>query len=154
MIRTDAEYREAVQRLEQDRAYLEQHRADLTAIDIVGDDLERAMAPARSFYEQLRERVATYERMRRGDFEPIYNLTSIGRMLIGLRIAYGLSQRELAERLDVSESVVSRDERNDYYGISVAKAQRILDAFQARIRLELEEPVGLDRLVGAEAQVA
>ncbi len=40
-------------------------------------------------------------------------LAAIGRLLISVRIANGLSQRDLAERLDVHESVVSRDERND-----------------------------------------
>ncbi len=141
MIRTDSEYRQAITRLEEDRKVLEQQRAKLIEVGLKDEQLERAMAPLASFHEQLKEEVEVYERMRRGDFEPIVNLTSIGRFLIGLRIAYGLSQRELAERLGVSESVVSRDERNEYYGISVERAQRILDAFQARIRLELEEPV-------------
>lgn len=141
MIRTDSEYRQAITRLEEDRKVLEQQRAKLIEMGLKDEELERAMAPLASFHEQLKEEVEVYERMRRGDFEPVFNLTSIGRLLIGLRIAYGLSQRELAERLGVSESVVSRDERNEYYGISVERAQRILDAFQARIRLELEEPI-------------
>ncbi len=141
MIRTDSEYRQAITRLEEDRKVLEQQRAKLIEVGLKDEQLERAMAPLASFHEQLKEEVEVYERMRRGDFEPIVNLTSIGRLLISLRIACGLSQRELAERLGVSESVVSRDERNEYYGISVERAQRILDAFQARIRLELEEPV-------------
>ena len=33
-------------------------------------------------------------------------------LLIALRIAKGLTQRELAERLEVSETQVSRDERH------------------------------------------
>ena len=43
-------------------------------------------------------------------------------MLIALWIAKGLTQRELAERLEVSEMQVSRDERNEYYGVTRAKA--------------------------------
>jgi transcriptional regulator with XRE-family HTH domain len=49
-------------------------------------------------------------------------------MLIGVRIALGLSQRELAEKLGVHESQVSRDERNEYYGIAVERVSRILEA--------------------------
>jgi transcriptional regulator with XRE-family HTH domain len=39
-----------------------------------------------------------------------------------------MSQKELAERLGVSEAVVSHDERNEYHAVSVDKAQRVLDA--------------------------
>jgi Helix-turn-helix len=41
--------------------------------------------------------------------------------------------RELAQRLGVDESQVSRDERNEYYGITVERAQRILDALGAQV---------------------
>ena len=47
------------------------------------------------------------------------------------RIANGLSQRELADRLadrlGVSEPQVSCDECNEYHGITIERAQRILD---------------------------
>src|SRR5262245_34676360 len=61
------------------------------------------------------------------------SLIAIGRLLIALRIANGLTQRELARRLGVDESQVSRDERNEYYGITVERAQRILDALGATV---------------------
>ena len=50
------------------------------------------------------------------------NFSGIGRLLIALWIAKGLTQRELAERLEVSETQVSRDERNEYHGVTRAKA--------------------------------
>ncbi len=43
-------------------------------------------------------------------------------------IANGLSQKELADRLGVSEAQVSRDERNEYHSVTMERAQRILDA--------------------------
>ena len=63
-------------------------------------------------------------------------------MLISLRIAQGISQRELAKRLDVHESQVSRDERNEYFGITLERAIRILDALNVRLRttVEIEPP--------------
>ena len=141
MIRTEKEYQEALERLAVDRQFLEQQRERLQELGLQGDELARAMHPALSFHDQLKEEVDTYEQIKRGDFEPLYNLTHIGRLLIGLRIARGLSQRELAERLGVSESVISRDERNEYHGISVARAQNILESLEVRFRLELEDPV-------------
>lgn len=57
---------------------------------------------------------------------------------MALRIARGLTQRELAERLSVHESQVSRDERNDYHGITVERATRVLDALSVRMKSEFE----------------
>jgi transcriptional regulator with XRE-family HTH domain len=61
------------------------------------------------------------------------NLQGLGQLLVGLRIARGISQRELARRLDIAESQVSRDERNEYHGISVERASRVLQALGARL---------------------
>jgi len=93
-----------------------------------------------SFHEQLKEEVEAYERMKRRDFGSLYRLTSIGRWLIGLRIAKGWTQAELAKRLDVSQAQVSRDENNEYHGITVERAQKILEVFDTRIRIEMENP--------------
>ncbi len=141
MIRTEAEYQRAVRDLGRDREVMLSQRDQLKALELSVDEMARAMQPMESFYEQLKEEVEMYERMKRGDLGALYNLTSIGRWLIGLRIAHGMSQRELSERLDVSESQVSRDEKNEYYGITVERAQRILEAFGARFKAEIEEPV-------------
>lgn len=141
MIRTDAEYQDALKRLQQDRAVIEAQREKLRELDLSAEEIERALEPSLSFHDQLREEVEVYERMCRGDIGPIESLTEIGRVLIGLRIARGITQRELAERMGVSESQVSRDERNDYHGITVERAQRIIQALQGHVRLEAEAPV-------------
>lgn len=46
-------------------------------------------------------------------------------MLIGLRIARGLSQQALACALGIDESMVSRDERNGYNGVTVEQALKV-----------------------------
>jgi transcriptional regulator with XRE-family HTH domain len=58
--------------------------------------------------------------------------------LISLRIAQNISQRELAKRLDVHESQISRDERNEYFGITLERAVKILDALNVRLRTKVE----------------
>lgn len=141
MIRSEQEYRKALTRLEQDRAVLEEQKAELEKLGIQGEELTRALQPIQSFREQLREEVEMYERMKRGDLGALRNLTSIGRWLIGVRIAKGLTQQQLAERLGVAPSQVSRDETNDYHGISVDRAQRILETLGVRFEAHLAEPV-------------
>lgn len=70
------------------------------------------------------------------------NLRGLGHLLISLRIAQGMTQRDLAEKLGVHESQISRDERNEYFGIKVERAMKILDALNARLRTRVEiEPM-------------
>lgn len=138
MIRTENEYRKALEQLKNDSVYLQRQREHLHSIGLKGDQLERAMQPALSFHAQLSEEVAIYEQMRRGELGTLSDLTQIGRWLIGVRIAKGLTQRELAERLGVSEAQVSRDERNEYHGITVERAQMILQKMGVELRLEAE----------------
>ena len=85
-----------------------------------------------------KEEVESYERLKRGEFEELENLRGLGHLLISLRIAQGISQRELARRLDVHESQVSRDERNEYFGITLERAIKILDALNVRLHTKVE----------------
>lgn len=137
MIRTDAEHREAVARLEVEAQRLQEHRARLLAAGLVEDEIRRVVEPMESFHLQLREEVDGYERLKRGEFDELENFQGAGRMLIALRIAQGVSQRELAKRLGVHESQVSRDERNEYFGVTLERAERILEALHARLRTKV-----------------
>lgn len=139
MIRTEAEYQEALRRLSQDRDVASQQRAALAAAGLNPAEVERAMEPLLSFHAQLADEVEWYENARRGNLPAIMRLTDIGRLLIAARIASGLTQRELADRLGVSESVISRDERNEYHAITVERAQRILDALDTSTITRAEE---------------
>jgi DNA-directed RNA polymerase specialized sigma subunit len=138
MIRSEADYREALRQLHQDREIAERQRAELVSDGLVGDEVAAVMEPLLAFQAQLEQEIAWYENARRRNFPTVRRLTQIGQLLVALRIANGLTQRELAERLDVSEPVVSRDERNEYHGITVERAQRILDALQGSITLQVE----------------
>lgn len=140
MIRNESEYQEALRRLIQDRSVAGRQREALVAAGLCLEDVERAMQPLLSFQAQLAEEISWYEDVRRRNFPVVRRLTDLGRLLIALRIANGLTQRDLAERLGVNESVVSRDERNEYHGITVDRAQRILDALGAIVTARVEEP--------------
>lgn len=140
MIRTETEYQDAIQRLNEDREILALQRKVLEAKALDPAGIERVMAPGLSFHAQLQDEVEAYEKMRRGEVAPIQSLAHIGRMLIGMRIALGVTQRDLARRLEVVESQVSRDERNDYHGITAERAQRIIDALKGRILVQAEVP--------------
>lgn len=133
MIRNDAEHRKAIERIEAERERLDALRQNLEQQGLTADELKRAMDPMESFHLQLVEEVDAYERLQRGEFEDVINFHGVGRLLISLRIYRGLTQRQLAEQLGVHESQVSRDERNEYHGITVARATRILELLGVRV---------------------
>ncbi len=128
MIRSETEYEAARQRLDEDRDFAIQQKAALEAQGFTPEQVALGMEATLSYHAQLAEEVDWYEKVRRREIGPLRNLTQMGRLLIGLRIANGLSQRELSDRLGVSEAQVSRDERNEYHGVTMERAQRVLDA--------------------------
>jgi DNA-directed RNA polymerase specialized sigma subunit len=139
VIRSEKEYREAVERLRKDEEILALQKEKLEELGLSEEEVRRAMEPMLSFRAQLEEEVEWYERVRRRDFGMIRDLSEVGTLLIALRIANGLSQRELAAKLGVSEAQVSRDERNEYHGITVDRAQRVLDAMNETLTSRVED---------------
>jgi len=133
MIRNETEYQEASARLAEERNRLGEHRTRLKEAGLSDEEIKRVIDPMESFHLQLKEEVESYERLKRGEFEELENLRGLGQLLISLRIAQGVSQRELAKRVGVHESQVSRDERNEYFGITLERAIKILDALGVRL---------------------
>ncbi len=138
MIRNETEYKEAVSRLEGERRRLADHRARLKETGLSKDEIKRVVDPMESFHLQLVEEVENYERLKRGEFADLDNFRGLGPLLTSLRIAQGISQRELAHRLGVHESQVSRDERNEYFGITVERAIKIIEVMNVRLRTKVE----------------
>ncbi|HUY93487.1 MAG TPA: helix-turn-helix transcriptional regulator [Pirellulales bacterium] len=138
MIRNETEYKEAVARLSEERSRLAEHRTRLKEAGLADEEIKRVIDPMESFHLQLQEEVESYERLKRGEFEELDNLRGLGHLLISLRIAQGISQRELAKRLDIHESQVSRDERNEYFGITLERAIKVLDALGVHLRTKVD----------------
>jgi len=142
MIHNEKEYVEAVSRLSEENARLSLYRKRLMEEGLSADAVQRVIDPMESFHLQLKEEVESYERLKRREFDELDNFHGFGHMLISLRIAQGITQRELAKRLGVHESQVSRDERNEYFGITLERAMKVLAALHVRLRttVEIEPP--------------
>lgn len=139
MIRSDHEYQLALRHLAEDDQFAAAQREAFVTAGLAPDEVERGLEPTLAFHAQLQEEIDWYQRVRRRDFDTIRNLAAFGRLLIALRIGNGLSQKDLADRLAVSEAQVSRDERNEYHGITVDRAQRILEALDETVQVEVRE---------------
>lgn len=139
MIRSEHEYQRALERLKEDQEVIETQRKVFLDQGLTNEEAEKALEPMISFRAQLEDEARWYERVRRRDFGVLENLSALGTTLIALRIANGLSQKELADKLGVSEAQVSRDERNEYHGITVERAQKILDAMGETLASHVED---------------
>jgi DNA-directed RNA polymerase specialized sigma subunit len=145
MIRNEREYKEAVRRIKQDKAIIQKQKKSLEKLQLSPEDIKRAQDPMLSFHRQLVEEVEWYERVKRKDFDTISDLSEVGRLLIALRIAGNLTQKDLAKCLGVTEAQVSRDERNEYHGISLERAQKIFKTFGVHVKATLAFDRPLER---------
>ncbi|AGK96627.1 helix-turn-helix domain-containing protein [Clostridium pasteurianum] len=139
MIKTDKDYQNAITKLREDIKLINKQKEELYKLELTDEQVARAVEPLISFHEQLREEVEYYERIKRGDFDTIFNLETLGKVLIYFRIYRGLSQKELADILCVSPTQVSKDERNEYYGASIEKIQRVMNALGMITKTKIDE---------------
>lgn len=100
-------------------------------------------AVVRASYEgmirQLDEEVREYNQLKTGELvlAPVERLDQIAPFIAKIRIAKGVSQTELANRLGVSKQVISRYEESDYQTVAVARLQEILDAIGIKTAVTL-----------------
>jgi len=137
VIKTLREYEETRRRLEEVRDFARKQRDALGAAGMPPQHVELAVAPVLVMQDQMEDQLDWYDRARRGQIWPLPDLRAIGLSLIALRIAKGLTQRQLAERLGVNEAQVSKDEKHEYNGISVERAQRIIDAMGGSVTVSV-----------------
>ena len=154
MIRNETEYARAVQRLEELRERLSRRKARLGRLGLSGEEIETSLRLLRTTMTEQRHKITTYERLREGDQGALVNFHGFGERLIALRIACGVTQQELAGRLGVHRSQVSRDERTDYHGITVERAARILDALGAHMKSFLAPPRARARVTATHGRVS
>ena len=153
VIKTVREYEETRRRLEEVRDFAGKQRTALAVAGMSPQHLELAMAPVLAIQDQMEDQLDWYDRARCGQIWPVPDLKAIGLSLVALRLAKGLSQRQLAERLGVNEAQVSKDEKHEYHGISVERAQRVIDALGGSVTVAVSpEPPARPEWELAEAQ--
>jgi ribosome-binding protein aMBF1 (putative translation factor) len=121
-------YLEAKDRIEKEFRTIKQHQMKMKKSGMTKEQIKLAIDPLSSFALQLQEEIEEYEKLRRGQFDVLENLSGIGHLLVAFRIFKGMKQKELAEKLGIKESQISRDERNEYHGASIEKIQSVLAA--------------------------
>ncbi len=114
--------------------HIEAEKEALEAMGLSAEKVKYGLNPLKSFHLGAVEEVRAYERLKAGHLPKLTSLEVLGRLLVEARIASGITQRELAKRLGIHETQVSRDENNDYHGVTVERATRILNALGLELR--------------------
>lgn len=125
MIKNERQYRITRSQLDRFRGVLDQLEA--RSVD-EGQELRRELetAAVRAQISELAAEIDEYDNLKAGKAE-VGDLESLGhlpRVLIRARIASGLTQRDLADRLDMPEQQVQRYEANDW---GTASLGRLID---------------------------
>ena len=100
-------------------------------------------AALRGSYEgmirQLEDELREYDELKSGALalRKIERIDQIAPFIVKLRIAKGISQTELAQRLGVSKQVISRYEESDYQTVGIARLQEILDSLGIKTMVTL-----------------
>lgn len=89
--------------------------------------------------DELRNEVKQYEKLRAGGPKPIHigSFDELPRALVEARIVAGLSQKDLAERLDLKEQQIQRYEATDYCSASLTRLKEIAKALGVNIAGEM-----------------
>jgi transcriptional regulator with XRE-family HTH domain len=86
--------------------------------------------------DELRNQLYDYESLKHGE-RPVVALNPLAelpRQLVRARIVAGLSQKDLAARLNMKEQQIQRYEANDYEGASLSRLQQVCDALNVNIQ--------------------
>lgn len=136
MIHNDREYRitqAAADRFRQGLAELAEQPANPAVHPLLRKAEREGMESQLADLEQeLRE----YERLQRGAPKvlTVRSLAELPRLLIRARIASGLNQRQLAERLGLRQQQIQRYESTEYAAASLSRLLEVLQAMNLRLR--------------------
>ena len=126
------------------RARAEQFKESLARSGDSGKNLDPIVRGAmrlglQSQLKDLQTQIADYEALKAGNKRKFVSnsLADLADGLIKARIARGLTQKELAEKLNIDERQIQRYESTRYQGAALRRLQEVADALNVKIREEI-----------------
>jgi HTH-type transcriptional regulator / antitoxin HigA len=140
MIKNEREYKMSKGWLEKFAASLESAKVRKPKDKNDAERLKVRIAGLQSQYEELKEEIAAYEMLKEGREKTfvVYSLTELPQVLIKARVARGLTHKELAEKLAVSEKQVQRDEANDYASAGLNRLVKLAEVLDVKLEVKAE----------------
>lgn len=135
MIRNERQYRitkTQAARFEEALCGLHTRRGgDPLLIQLESDALESQLS-------ELKEQIEEYESLRSGTSNIIVveSFAELPKALVQARIACGLSQKDLADRLGMKEQQIQRYESTNYHSASMSRLHEVVQALGVKVHLE------------------
>lgn len=113
---------------------------DRSTLDLPDPDLHPRLILARKnslniLIGELEQEIAEYDCLKSGQITkfPIESLQDLPNVMIKARIAVGMTQKELAEKIGVQEQQIQRYEANNYRAVGFERVQEVMSALDIRI---------------------
>lgn len=136
MIKNDRQYNITKAQAEKFAKALQDISEETSPDDKLHPTLAKAQREAlQSQYEELKQELKEYQELKSGK-RKVFKINSFEHLplaLIQARIARGLTQKELAQKLGLKEQQIQRYEANDYATASLARLNQIIDVLKVRI---------------------
>jgi len=137
MIKNERQYRITKAQVEKFEQALEEFEAQTKDNDQIHPLLLQTQRYAlQSQLDDLHSQVEEYDALKSGKYKVIEldSLEELPRVLIQARIAAGLSQKDLAERLGLKEQQIQRYEATEYASVSFERLNEIIRALGVKVR--------------------
>ena len=115
-------------------------KLDRAALDLPDFDLHPRLILARKnslniLIGELEQEIAEYDRLKSGQIDkwPLESLQDLPNVMIKARIAVGMTQKELAEKIGVQEQQIQRYEANNYRAVGFERLQEVMSALNIKI---------------------
>jgi len=116
--------------------------ANLEAAGNDGDVGRRlAIAQTRSYIQQFKTELADFDALATTSEIPIEDLDHLGEALIQARVASGLTQAQLAQRVGLKTAAITRYEANDYRSANLTRLAQIANAVDFNLNAALQRTV-------------
>jgi transcriptional regulator with XRE-family HTH domain len=157
MIKNPTELKSAQQKLNEFKFSLEKIQASRTEIEPIVAQMKEDTI--RSYIEEFEKEIRDYEELKKGKacFISIDSVHNLHELLIKTRIAFKISQAELATRIGTSQQQVQRWESGNYETITWSKMLDVIDALGISVpvgNLFLQQPKFLPVTNSSEEQIS
>ena len=147
MIKNERQYRITKAHAEKFLLALRNIRADTDESYALHPRLRQLQEEAlKSQLGDLEEELREYEDLKEGRFafEKLEGISDLPKLLIRARIASGLTQRDLAGRLQLKEQQIQRYEASDYASASFTRIKEVVSALGIEVDDILSVDEGID----------
>ena len=144
MIRNEKQYKITKAHLNEFEAALAERQAMLTPTDVGEGMWQLEQDALQSQIDELRGELEAFDKLKSGEVHAaaLSSLDDLATLFIQARIAQGLTQKQLAEQLNVKEQQVQKDEASLYESASLGRLKRLAEVLGVEFEGQARLPVG------------